>query len=394
MLLDRHDSIDLATFLAEYWQKKPLLIKNALPGFTDFISPEELAGLSLDEDVESRLAFNNAGNWELKHGPFSERDFTFLPESHWTLLVQSVDHWIPEVKSLMQKVAFIPGWRLDDIMVSYAAKDGGVGPHFDYYDVFLIQGQGSRLWQIGKNCNSETPLDTSSGLKILSNFSPEQELELNTGDVLYVPAGMSHCGTAINAGISYSIGFRAPDVAELLSAYSHLAGNSLPQDMRYRDPGLDQEASPGEITSASLHQVKALMQHAFDDQELLLQCFGRLMTEPRLPDLLQAPETPLTPQEMVVTLQKGKLFQLHPAARLACYHQGDNLLLFINGESLLIKNTTGKIYALNDELQSSTGRKLDLRPFQHNEACLKLLTLLYNQGSLVLVEETAVIDEE
>jgi len=383
MLLDRHDSIDLATFLAEYWQKKPLLIPGAFPGFTDFLSPEELAGLSLEEDIESRLVFNNLGNWELKQGPFSERDFTFLPESHWTLLVQSVDHWLPSVKTLMQEVAFIPGWRLDDIMVSYAAADGGVGPHFDYYDVFLIQGQGSRNWQLGKNCNSHTPIDSSSGLKILKDFTAEQEIQMQTGDVLYIPAGMSHCGTAIEPGMSYSIGFRAPDVSELLSAYSYLAEESLPQDLRYRDPGIDTQDDPGEISSSTLQQVKALMQHALDNQELLMECFGNLMTEPRLPELIQPAEPELTHEQMIMLLQKGLVLQLHPAARLACHHHGSNIVLFINGASMTLNNAPEKLSALNDELQGSIGRALDLKPFQHNETCIRLLTTLYNQGILI-----------
>ena len=383
MLLDRHDSIDLATFLAEYWQKKPLLIPNAFPGFTDFLSPEELAGLSLEEEIESRLVFNNLGRWELKHGPFSERDFTFLPESHWTLLVQSVDHWLPLVKTLMQEVAFIPGWRLDDIMVSYAAKDGGVGPHFDYYDVFLIQGQGRRHWQLGKNCNSQTPIDSNSGLKILVDFTAEQEVQLNTGDALYIPAGMSHCGTAIELGMSYSIGFRAPDVSELLSAYSYLAAESLPQDLRYRDPGIDTREAPGEISTSALQQVKALMQHALDNQELLMQCFGNLMTEPRLPELIQPAEPALTHEQMIMLLQKGLVLQLHPAARLACHRQGSKIELFINGASMTLENAPEKLSALNDELQGSPGRSLDLKPFQHNEACIRLLTTLYNQGILI-----------
>lgn len=398
MLLDSHDSVDLAIFLSEYWQKKPLFIKNAFPNFIDFLSPEELAGLACEDEVESRLVFSNSSRnslgWEMKNGPFSEREFTFLPDSQWTLLVQSVDHWLSEVKSLMQEVAFIPAWRLDDVMVSYAAKGGGVGPHFDYYDVFLIQGQGSRIWQLGRTCNSSTPLDTSSGLKILEDFIPEQEIELNTGDALYIPAGMSHCGTAIEPGMSYSIGFRAPDVAEILSAYSQLASENLPQDLRYKDPVITPDDKPGNIGTSALLQIKALMQHALDNQDLLVQCFGRLMTEPRMPELIIPDEEPLRPEQLVVMLQKGLLLQLHPAARFACHHHGDTLTMFVNGDSLLFNTPLpDKLSALNDELQSATGRVLNLKPFQHNEACLKLLTLLYNQGS-VIQTETSSEDEE
>jgi 50S ribosomal protein L16 3-hydroxylase len=383
MLLDNNDTVDLPTFLTEFWQKKPLLLKNALPGFADFLSPEELAGMACEEGVESRIVFNTSGNWDMKNGPFTEREFTFLPEQDWTLLVQSVDHWVPEVKSLLKEVTFIPSWRLDDVMVSYAAQGGGVGPHFDYYDVFLVQGQGSRRWQLGKTCNSKTTLNTASGLKILEDFSPEQTIELSTGDVLYIPAGMSHCGTAVEPGLCYSIGFRAPDVAELLSAYSHLANDTLPGDLRYRDPVVEADARPGDISESTLQQVKVLMQHALDNEELLLQSFGCLMTEPRLPELLEAPETELTPEQLIVQLQKGMQLICNPATRLACHHRSDGLYVFVNGECLVLPADHDKLSALNTELQSAIGRTLNLMPFQRNEACLKLLAWLYNQGYLV-----------
>ena len=383
MLLDNNDSVDLPTFLSEYWQKKPLLLQNALPDLVDFLSPEELAGLACEDGVESRIVFNNSGNWEMKNGPFSEREFTFLPEQDWILLVQSVDHWVPEIKSLLMEAAFIPAWRLDDVMASYAAQGGGVGPHFDYYDVFLVQGQGSRRWQLGKNCNSNTTLNTASGLKILEVFSPEQTFDLSTGDVLYIPAGMSHCGTAVEPGLCYSIGFRAPDVAELLSAYSHLANDTLPGDLRYRDPVVEADAKPGEISESTLQQVKVLMQHALDNEELLLQSFGCLMTEPRLPELLETPETELAPEQMLVKLQKGMQLVCNSATRLACHHRGDGLYVFVNGECLVLPADHEKLSALNTELQSAAGRTLNLMPYQRNEACLKLLVWLYNQGYLV-----------
>ena len=387
MLLDNHDSIDLPTFLSEYWQKKPLLLKNALPGFIDFLSPEELAGLACEESVESRIVFNTPNKWEVKNGPFAEREFTFLSEQDWTLLVQSVDHWVPEIKSLLQDTAFIPSWRVDDVMVSYAAQGGGVGPHFDYYDVFLVQGLGSRQWQLGKTCNSKTPLNTSSGLKILGDFIPDQTFELQTGDVLYVPAGMSHCGKAVEAGLCYSIGFRAPDVAELLAAYSHLANDTLPADLRYRDPVVEADAKPGEISSSTLQQVKVLMQHALDNEELLLQSFGCLMTEPRLPELLVTAEVELSPEQLIVHLQKGMQLSCNSASRFACHHRGDGLYFFVNGECLVLPNDHEKLAALNTELQSAVGRTLNLTPFQRNKSCIKLLVWLYNQGYLVETTE-------
>lgn len=383
MILDQHDSIDIPVFLSEYWQKKPLLIKGALPAFKDFLSPEELAGMACEDDVESRLVFSNNGSWKMKPGPFSERDFTFLPERDWTLLVQSVDHWLPEIKELLHSVSFIPSWRLDDVMISYAAVDGGVGPHFDYYDVFLVQGQGSREWQLGQHCNSKTPINTDSGLKILENFAPQESHELHAGDVLYIPAGLAHWGRAVEAGLCYSIGFRAPDLPELLSAFTYQAENVLAADQRYKDPVIDPEQKPGAISSNALQQVKSLMQSALGNQELLIQSFGRLMTEPRLEELLMPPETELSPAEMVVHLQKGMHLAPHPVSRFACHQLAANMYFFANGESILFVDASDKILQLNDEIQSAIGRTLDLKKFQRNEDCLKLLCYLYNRGSLV-----------
>ncbi len=383
MFLDRHDSIDINVFLSEYWQKKPLLIKGALPDFTDFLSPEELAGLACEDEVESRLVFSNNNSWQLKHGPFSERDFTFLPEHDWTLLVQSVDHWLPEIKHLLREVSFIPSWRLDDVMISYAVANGSVGPHFDYYDVFLVQGQGVRRWQLGEACDSSSVLNTESGLKILENFSVQHSEELHPGDVLYIPAGLSHWGTALEAGLCYSIGFRAPDVTELLSAISLQAEETLSADIRYRDSDIDPGQKPGNISNSALQQARTLMQDALANPDLLIHSFGRLMSEPRHAELFDPPAEEISPEKMAVMLQKGIQLFPHPASRFACHHHAQALYFFVNGESLFIPDVSEKLSALNDELQSAQGSVLDLRKFQRNEDCLKFLCALYNQGSLV-----------
>ena len=156
MSADNHPILGEITadeFLAEYWQKKPLLIRNAIPNFIAPIEGDDLAGLSLEEEVESRLVIGD--DWQLEHGPFEESRFETLPDRNWTLLVQGVDLWIPEVADLLKSFDFLPAWRVDDIMVSYAEDGGNVGPHFDYYDVFLLQGSGQRHWQVGKLCSAD-----------------------------------------------------------------------------------------------------------------------------------------------------------------------------------------------------------------------------------------------
>jgi len=375
--------IDTDVFLSEYWQKKPLLIKNALPDFQDYLTPEELAGLSLEDEVESRLVFNSNDTWSMKSGPFSERDFTFLPEHDWTLLVQSVDHWLPSVKELLQHVPFLPTWRLDDVMISYAARNGGVGPHFDYYDVFLVQGMGSRRWQTGARCNSQSGVNTSSGLKILESFTPEHEWTLESGDILYIPAGLSHYGIAMEPGLSYSIGFRAPDLPELLGAISLQAEDTFTGDIRYRDPRLSSSSKPGEIDEAAIQQINALLQTALNEPDFILESFGRLMTDPRLPELLELPETALSPTQLANQLQKGLQLTRHPVTRMACHHAGNVLHLFINGGYLRFDSPNEHLLGLNYELQSAVGRPLQLARYQRNEACLDLLSELYNQGILV-----------
>ena len=178
--------ISAEEFLADYWQKKPLLIRNAIPNFEPPVDGDELAGMALEQEVESRLVVG--ADWQLEHGPFTEERFQTLPSTDWTLLVQAVDLWVPEVAELLHEFNFLPPWRLDDIMVSYAEAGGSVGPHFDYYDVFLLQGAGQRRWQIGQRCDNDTPLATGTDLKIIADFKATNEWVLNTGDMLWVTA--------------------------------------------------------------------------------------------------------------------------------------------------------------------------------------------------------------
>ena len=185
-------------FLQQYWQKRPLLIRDALPEYESPISQDELAGLSLETEVASRIVEESGadGPWSVQHGPFEEDDFQDMPEKDWTLLVQGVDLWVPEVKELLKRFDFLPAWRLDDIMISYACEGGSVGPHFDQYDVFLLQVEGQRCWQVGEECGAGTPLLEGAELQIIEDFQPVQEWVLNPGDMLYLPPGVGHWGVA------------------------------------------------------------------------------------------------------------------------------------------------------------------------------------------------------
>ena len=271
-------------FLADYWQKKPFLVRNAIANFEPPIDGDELAGLSLEQEVESRLIIGE--DWQLEHGPFAEERFSSLPASHWTLLVQAVDLWVPEVAELLQHFDFIPPWRIDDIMVSYAEDGGSVGPHFDYYDVFLIQGAGQRRWQIGSACDAETPLLKNTELKILQQFEPLSEWVLEPGDMLYLPPKIAHHGVAIGDCTTFSIGFRAPAATEMLDdlATELLTGIVAPNHLT--DPPLTPEMAVDNIPNAYIKRVKSLLLETLDDDVLLAQWFAQFMTAPKFPMLV------------------------------------------------------------------------------------------------------------
>jgi len=280
-------NISAEKFLAEYWQKKPLLIRNALPNFESPLSPDELAGLSLEDEIESRIVIEEGetGPWEALHGPFNEETFSQLPEKKWSLLVQAVDLWLPEVKALLDHFTFLPPWRLDDVMVSYAPEGGGVGPHYDYYDVFLLQGLGQRRWQIGQACDQDSPQLKGTSLRILRDLDVSEDWVLNPGEGLYLPPQIAHSGVALNDCMTYSIGFRAPSATDMLD---DLTTELLSQghSVYYSDPALTLDMATENIDPAFIQQVKSLLSSVLEDEALLTDWFARYMTAPKYPTLV------------------------------------------------------------------------------------------------------------
>ena len=280
-------------FLAEYWQKKPLLIKNAIPNFQGLLSPEELAGLACEEDVQSRIVEEINGTWHASHGPFDDADFARLPEQpdpghRWTLLVQSVNHFLPEASQLLQEFNFIPHARLDDLMVSYAPNGGGVGPHFDSYDVFLLQGQGKRLWRISEQ--TDLSLIEGAPLRILKNFDTAQEWLLEAGDMLYLPPHLAHWGIAVSDGkvdcMTYSIGFRAPKNQELATEFLGYMQDKLNQDAinitgMYQDADLDLQEHPAEISQDMISKVSAILKNIHWSEQDVGDFLGTYLSEPK-----------------------------------------------------------------------------------------------------------------
>ncbi|WP_017939959.1 cupin domain-containing protein [Zestomonas thermotolerans] len=322
-------------FLRDYWQKKPLLVRQAIPGFESPITPDELAGLSLEEEVESRLVIEHGARpWELRRGPFDEDTFRHLPERDWTLLVQAVDQFVPEVAELFESFKFLPKWRIDDVMISYAAPGGGVGPHYDNYDVFLLQGYGRRRWQIGQMCSSASPLLDHPDLKILAEFDTTDEWVLEPGDMLYLPPLLAHCGTAEDDCMTYSVGFRAPSAAEVLTHFTDFLGQFLPEEERYSDPDVQPASDPNQIQRDALERLKALLDRHMGDERLLMTWFGQFMTEPRYPELVTGID--IGEEELLDTLEGGAVIIRNPSARLAWSEVGEDLVLFASGQSRVL----------------------------------------------------------
>lgn len=277
-----------AQFLAEYWQKKPLLIKNALPGFTGLLTPEELAGLACEEEVQSRIVQKNGSQWILSNGPFDEAEFSRLPNKDWTLLVQSVNHFLHEATDLLRHFDFIPHARLDDLMVSYAPDGGGVGPHFDSYDVFLLQGQGKRLWRISEQ--TDLSLVEGAPLRILKQFDTSQEWLLEAGDMLYLPPQIAHWGIAVSDGstdcMTYSIGFRAPKHQELATEFLGFMQDQLNQgaiqfDGLYADADLKPQMHPAEIGADMIIKVLENLKKITWSEPQVAQFLGTYLSEPK-----------------------------------------------------------------------------------------------------------------
>ncbi len=334
-------NIDLDTFLKDYWKKKPLLIRQAFPDFVSPLSADELAGLALEDWVESRLVLEHGETpWELKNGPFTEQDFAQLPESHWTLLVQAVDQIAPEVSEILDNFRFLPNWRLDDIMISYAVDQGSVGPHFDYYDVFLLQAEGTRIWKTGQQCDATSPCLNGTLLNILSEFETQEEWTLQPGDMLYLPPQLAHWGVADGECMTYSIGFRAPSKADIINDFAAEYASHLQNDERFSDAGLRKAQAPGLITPADIEQLQSILQQLATDPAAIAHWFGQYMTQPKYePDQSaitiaeeQAVQNML--QEYLATLDDDmEIISRSLDARLAFYVMPDTTaMLFANGE--------------------------------------------------------------
>ena len=321
-----------AAFLARHWQKRPLLIRAGFEDFRDPLSPEELAGLACEPEVESRLVLGSSTRgWELRHGPFAEASFTGLPALDWSLLVQDVDKHLPALADdFLEPFRFVPDWRIDDLMVSYAVTGGSVGPHLDSYDVFLVQGLGRRRWEIGEPLDNPT-LRPDLPLRILADFRPTAAWELQAGDMLYLPPGVPHHGVALEPCLTYSVGFRSPAVAELLM---DLAGEVDP-DWRYRDPDLTLPEHPGKLDAEAVARVRRLLETALAriDDDALGGWFARVVTSPKLAFTARALDHPFDETGLLTELSAGEVLERNPGSRWAFRESDDGIILHVDGRA-------------------------------------------------------------
>ncbi len=383
-------SFDVEHFLAEYWQKKPLLIRGN-GSFVDPLEVDELAGMACEEFIESRLILSDPSqeNWTLRNGPFPETELRTLATSHWSLLIQAADQWDEGARTILESFDFIPRWRIDDLMISLASDGGGVGPHFDYYDVFLIQGLGKKRWRLGGPVDSDTELRTDTDMKLLRHFETQEDWIVEPGDILYIPPNIAHYGQSIGTSITYSVGFRTPSVAELLDDVSNELIESLREDERYVDTDARRPERVGEISPIVTEQVLALLKQRLLDKPLVARCFGKYMTQPKYPDLVETP-APLTAAELGALLEDDAALQRHPIARFAFTQDEDGTTqLFAGGHSIV---SPASFDATLEALCDPFAPEPDWATLFHaDENNANTILTLYNQGSLWI---TDTLDEE
>jgi len=363
-------------FLNQYWQKKPLLIKRGFSDFKDPLDANELAGLAMEDSIESRIITNHNQQWQSHQGPFE--DFEILTDEHATLLVQAVDHWHPEAAQLLEPFRFIPNWRIDDLMISYSTPGGGVGPHLDQYDVFIIQGEGKRHWRVGLPDASLKQFAQNKSLLQVEAFTAVIDCVLEPGDILYIPPGCPHEGYAIENALNYSVGFRAPNQQDLLSSFADHIIDTESGQKRYTDHTLTLRDSKGELTQSEVDKVKTLMQALIENDSLFKNWLGNTLSQPKHDMDLAPEETPFSSAEIMQQLESDMTFERLGGTRAIYQCMESELLLSVNGENYplplsdleAVKQLTDFI-EFDSSLLNSTTPSLDF---------IETFTTLVNEG--------------
>lgn len=379
--------ISQSEFLSRYWQKRPLLLKKALVPFPDVISPEEVGGMSCDPRVESRLILEKGGKqpWELKRGPFKPAMFKKLPKTHWTVLVNGVDRFIPRVNAFLDHFSFIPFWRMDDIMVSYADDKGNVGAHVDNFDVFLVQAAGKREWMIEDRPVLKDDFIPDLPVRLLKKFKPTNRWVLEAGDILYLPPRFPHHGIARGKGcMTISVGFRAPTNSEILNSVVASALSQIDEQARYSDPDLVSQ-SPGEIPAAALRKISQTIQHTIGSESFVGDWLGRFATESYDDVNLEATAHPVSPAQVRSELKNASFVVRAEGARLAYIRSGrSSIAFFANGERQELRAKAAQCAELLADHVVLPAEKLV--PLLGDLSVRKLLSALLSAGAIVLEE--------
>lgn len=364
-------------FLNQYWQKKPLLIKQGFTDFQDPIEAEELAGLAMEESIESRIVTNHNNDWQAYQGPFE--DFEKLTEQHATLLVQAVDHWHSDAAQLLQPFRFIPNWRIDDLMISYSTPKGGVGPHLDQYDVFIIQGQGKRHWRVGLPDPTLKQFAQNKKLLQVEQFEAVIDCILEPGDILYIPPGCPHEGYAIENALNYSVGFRAPNQQDLFSSFADHVIDTDSGQKRYTDHTLALRDSKGELLQSETDKVKTLMQALLNNDELFKHWLGNTLSQAKHEMDLAPLEESITCEQMSELIaNNAEEFERLGGVRAIYQQLEDTLLLSINGENYpLPLCDLNAVTLLTDHDYVNTD---DLNAAQPSLVFIQTFTTLVNEG--------------
>ena len=364
-------------FLNQYWQKKPLLIKQGFTDFQDPIEAEELAGLAMEESIESRIVTNHNNDWQAYQGPFE--DFEKLTEQHATLLVQAVDHWHSDAAQLLHPFRFIPNWRIDDLMISYSTPKGGVGAHLDQYDVFIIQGQGKRHWRVGLPDPTLKQFAQNKKLLQVEQFEAVIDCILEPGDILYIPPGCPHEGYAIENALNYSVGFRAPNQQDLFSSFADHVIDTDSGQKRYTDHTLALRDSKGELLQSETDKVKTLMQALLNNDELFKHWLGNTLSQAKHEMDLAPLEEPITCEQMSdLITNNAEEFERLGGVRAIYQQLEDALLLSINGENYpLPLCDLNAVTLLTDHDYVNTD---DLNAAQPSLVFIQTFTTLVNEG--------------
>ncbi|MDF7679207.1 cupin domain-containing protein [Enterobacteriaceae bacterium ESL0689] len=362
-------NINWPEFLEKYWQKQPVVLKNALTDFIDPITPDELAGLALESEIDSRLVSKVNDSWQASNGPFEH--FDQLGETNWSLLVQAVNHWHMPSAELLRPFRVLPDWRLDDLMISFSVPDGGVGPHIDQYDVFIIQGMGRRRWRVG----DKLPMRQFCPHPALLHVDPFPSIideELTAGDILYIPPGFPHDGITLETALSYSVGFRGPNGRDLISSFADYALENDLGGSHYSDPDLTCREHPAQLEEYELERLRTMMIDMIRQPEDFKQWFGSFITTPRHELDIAPADPPFTEAEIIDALKSGeKLVRL---SGLRVLRIGDDF--FVHSEQL--DNTD--LVALDALCRYTTLGQDELKTGLQNSAFISELTQLINQG--------------